>query len=67
LNRARGGRDSAAAVHEKPAECDIPHAVCSALTLKRADFKKVNRHRALASCFGMIFSENRFPLFRIMP
>jgi len=26
-----------------------------------------NRHRALASCLGMIFSENRFTLFRIMP
>jgi hypothetical protein len=27
----------------------------------------LNRHRALASCLGMIFSENRFTLFRIMP
>jgi hypothetical protein len=26
-----------------------------------------NRHRALACCLGMIFSENRFTLFRIMP
>jgi hypothetical protein len=24
-------------------------------------------HRALAPCLGMIFSENRFTLFRIMP
>jgi len=27
----------------------------------------MNRHRALALCLGMIFSENRFTLFRIMP
>jgi hypothetical protein len=27
----------------------------------------MNHHRALASCLGMIFSENRFTLFRIMP
>jgi hypothetical protein len=32
-------------------------------TLKRDDY----RHRALALCLGMIFSENRFTLFRIMP
>jgi hypothetical protein len=25
-----------------------------------------NRHHALALCLSMIFSENRFPLFRIM-
>ncbi|MGN1288006.1 MAG: hypothetical protein ACI4XG_15710 [Bradyrhizobium sp.] len=25
-----------------------------------------NRHRALAYCLSMIFSENRFALFRIM-
>src|SRR5215467_4879734 len=34
--------------------------------LKRDDFE-MNRHRALALCRGMIFSENRFTLFRIMP
>jgi len=27
---------------------------------------KWNRHHALALCLSMIFSENRFPLFRIM-
>ena len=27
----------------------------------------MNRHRALALCLGMIFSENRCALFRIMP
>jgi hypothetical protein len=26
----------------------------------------LNRHFALAYCFSMIFSENRFPLFGIM-
>jgi hypothetical protein len=26
----------------------------------------LNRHRALAACLNMIFSENRFPLFGIM-
>jgi hypothetical protein len=26
----------------------------------------LNRHRALAACLSMIFSENRCPLFRIM-
>jgi hypothetical protein len=33
--------------------------------LKR-DENRMN-HRALASCLGTIFSENRFTLFRIMP
>jgi hypothetical protein len=33
---------------------------------KRDEFR-MNRHRALALCLGMIFSENRFTLFRIMP
>jgi len=30
------------------------------------DVIKWNRHHALALCLSMIFSENRFPLFRIM-
>jgi hypothetical protein len=34
--------------------------------LKRDEFR-MNRRRALALCLGMIFSENRFTLFRIMP
>jgi hypothetical protein len=34
--------------------------------LKR-DSITIIRHRALAFCLGMIFSENRFTLFRIMP
>src|SRR5271168_1971126 len=33
--------------------------------LKRDEIK-LNRHRALDSCLRMIFSENRFTLFRIM-
>jgi hypothetical protein len=35
------------------------------LQLKRNDFK-LNHHFALASCLSMIFSEKRYPLFRIM-
>jgi hypothetical protein len=34
--------------------------------LKRVDFK-MDRLRASASCLAMIFPENRFALFRIMP
>jgi hypothetical protein len=41
-------------------------APLSSAVLKRDDFG-MNRHRALARCLGMIFSENRFTLFRIMP
>ncbi|MVT50419.1 hypothetical protein GPL17_07920 [Bradyrhizobium yuanmingense] len=33
--------------------------------LKR-DAIRMNRHRALGCCLSMIFSENRFTLFRIM-
>jgi hypothetical protein len=33
--------------------------------LKRDDFS-LNRHPALAFCWNMIFSENRYPLFGIM-
>jgi hypothetical protein len=35
------------------------------LSLER-DGIGLNHHRALASCLSMIFSENRFTLFRIM-
>jgi hypothetical protein len=38
---------------------------CEQQALKRDEIK-LNRHRALASCLSMIFSENRFTLFRIM-
>ena len=30
------------------------------------DVIRCNRHHALALCLSMIFTENRFPLFRIM-
>jgi hypothetical protein len=33
----------------------------------KRDEIRMNRHRALGSCLGMIFSENRCTLFRIMP
>jgi hypothetical protein len=33
--------------------------------LQRDDFSS-NRHLALSFCLSMIFSENRYPLFRIM-
>jgi hypothetical protein len=33
--------------------------------LKRDEIR-LNRHRALALCLSMIFSENRYTLFRIM-
>ena len=33
--------------------------------LERDDFSS-NRHPALSFCLSMIFSENRYPLFRIM-
>jgi hypothetical protein len=33
--------------------------------LERDGFR-LNRHRALALWWSMIFSENRYPLFRIM-
>jgi hypothetical protein len=38
----------------------------STRALKRDDFSS-NRHRALAPCLSMIFSENRCTLFGIMP
>jgi len=38
-------------------------ATCA--TLERDDFSS-NRHRAPSFCLSMIFSENRYPLFRIM-
>jgi len=37
-----------------------------AIAPRRDDFRS-NRHRALAFCSGMIFSENCFPLFQIVP
>jgi hypothetical protein len=34
--------------------------------LLERDHLKLNRHRALDLWWSMIFSENRYPLFRIM-
>ncbi|MDI3566220.1 hypothetical protein [Bradyrhizobium sp. Arg816] len=36
-----------------------------AMRLKRDEIE-MNRHRALGCCLSMIFSENRYALFRIM-
>src|SRR5882724_7059000 len=41
------------------------HAGFFARRLERDDFSS-NRHPALSFCLSMIFSENRYPLFRIM-
>ncbi|WP_156944442.1 hypothetical protein [Bradyrhizobium sp. Ec3.3] len=38
---------------------------CHRVRLKRDEIG-LNRHRALGYCLSMIFSENRFTLFRIM-
>jgi hypothetical protein len=35
-------------------------------TALKRDEIRLNRHRALALCLSMIFSENRYTLFRIM-
>src|ERR1700736_4343514 len=43
----------------------LPNVRVTMLRLKRDDFSS-NRHRALTSCWSMIFSENRYPLFGIM-
>jgi hypothetical protein len=47
----------------------FPHAICSTIAINFAaeqdDFSS-NRHPAPSSCLRMIFSENRFPLFRLM-
>jgi hypothetical protein len=45
------------------AQCvKLPH-----LPQLKRDEIRMKHHRALDSCLGMIFSENRFTLFRIMP
>jgi hypothetical protein len=41
------------------------HSSSAPGALKRDEIG-MNRHRALAYCLSMIFSENRFTLFRIM-
>jgi hypothetical protein len=44
---------------------DVRGGVTVAFGLERDDFSS-NRHPALAYCWSMIFSENRYPLFGIM-
>jgi hypothetical protein len=46
-------------------EISVDHSNAAQSRLKRDDFAS-NRHRALACCLRMIFSENRYTLFRIM-
>jgi hypothetical protein len=41
------------------------HRVVARRRLERDGFR-LNRHRALDLWWGMIFTENRYPLFRIM-
>jgi hypothetical protein len=53
--------------HRRKRQEPIPHdqSLPRSTTLKRDEIG-LNRHRALAPCLSMIFSENRFTLFRIM-
>jgi hypothetical protein len=48
----------------------VDDASCAGLTRASIHLKRdgiwLNRQRALASCLSMIFSENRYTLFRIM-
>src|SRR5882724_10058374 len=46
--------------------CLNPSLDSAQVGLERNDFSS-NRHPALSFCLSMIFSENRYPLFRIMP
>jgi hypothetical protein len=46
-------------------EIEISAVIQHHQSLKR-DAMRLNRHGALAPCLSMIFSENRFTLFRIM-
>jgi len=55
-------------------EIEVHHSLLNAVLhdsqqtqggLERDDFSS-NRHPALSFCLSMIFSENRYPLFRIM-
>jgi hypothetical protein len=46
-------------------ESDFAEIMNDLSTLEQDDFSS-NRDPALSFCLSMIFSENRFPLFRIM-
>jgi hypothetical protein len=54
--------DNAPAARPAP-QCLID--VATPVSLEQDDFSS-NRHPALSFCLSMIFSENRYPLFRIM-
>jgi hypothetical protein len=56
------GRQSACSQHPPPSR---PRPISPIAILERDDFSS-NRHLALSVCLSMIFSENRYPLFRIM-
>src|SRR5205085_8488131 len=51
--------------NEQAPENVSSHSLVPLTRLKRDEIE-LNRHRALAPCLSMIFSENRFTLFRIM-
>jgi hypothetical protein len=51
--------------HNGDAICDMPIPYEPAKLVKRDEIG-MNRHRSLGCCVSMIFSENRFTLFRIM-
>jgi len=47
--------------------CKLPlHRFGAGATVLEHDVIRWKRHHALALCLSVIFSENRFPLFRIM-
>ena len=50
----------------RPGKDDRHIALAGAPARPERDEIELNHHRALALCLSMIFSENRFTLFRIM-
>jgi len=49
-----------------PARLDATPDLWFACNALERDGSKLNRHRALDLWWSMIFSENRYPLFRMM-
>jgi hypothetical protein len=67
--RNLGSSGSCAADREAKGAADQDRALKhdpAALACLKRDGIGLNRHRALGCCLSMIFSENRFALFRIM-
>jgi hypothetical protein len=58
-------RDRHARRH-RPAQAELRRAANAEPRHLERDELSSDRHPALAFCLSMIFSENRFPLFRIM-